>query len=150
MRFCRNKFNSHVVFVASKMSFPFSEFLSTFYRLQAFDITPCTGGIVNVTVRARKIPPNPQGAPGVDQYFDGHRSVILKYAPPYVAGVGEGAPMDQKRQVRRPALCTSNFTFERMAKYGLSLSKSLRNRNPSPYLLATSPFKLSSSCLAKP
>ena len=31
--------------------------------------------------------------------FPGHRSVILKYAPPFVAGVGPEAVLTQTRQV---------------------------------------------------
>lgn len=52
------------------------------------------GGVVNVTARATKINSDHQGI------FPDQESVILKYAPPYIAGVGPDAKFDQYRQVR--------------------------------------------------
>lgn len=61
----------------------------------AYTCKTLTGGIVNTTIRATKqntAVATPQGK------FAGHASFILKHAPPYIAGVGEAAPMTQYRQ----------------------------------------------------
>jgi hypothetical protein len=55
-----------------------------------------TGGIVNVTTRASKEDTANNTSRG---RFPDHESLILKYAPPYIAGVGEAAPMTQDRQI---------------------------------------------------
>jgi hypothetical protein len=61
-----------------------------------YSCEPLTGGIVNVTTRASKDDTANDTSRG---RFPGHKSLILKYAPPYIAGVGEAAPMTQDRQI---------------------------------------------------
>ena len=68
----------------------------------SYDCTFLTGGIVNVTARAVKT------EPGTGR-FPKHQSVVLKYAPPYVAGEGEKAPLTQYRQTIE-ALALSSFS----------------------------------------
>ena len=75
--------------------FDFLKYLTQIDPAPSYVVTPLTGGIVNVTVRASK-ETSSDAASGV---FPGEKSVILKYAPPYVAGRGEEAPMSQNRQV---------------------------------------------------
>jgi hypothetical protein len=62
-----------------------------------WEITKLTGGLINVTVRAAlNIPPEPgSGTRAVKR-----GSVVMKYAPPYIAAVGEAVPFGTFRQVR--------------------------------------------------
>ncbi|KXX78558.1 hypothetical protein MMYC01_204521 [Madurella mycetomatis] len=77
------------------MEFNFQAYLSLLYPSTTYHISPLTGGLVNFTVRARRanagssspsLPNSPQ------------TSLILKYAPPYIAAVGASAPFPQARQ----------------------------------------------------
>jgi hypothetical protein len=79
---------------SSAMLFDFEPFLSAIDPLQRYEIQPLTGGLVNVTVRATKVSGHSSGL------FPAHGSLILKYAPPFVAAIGESAPFSQDRQVR--------------------------------------------------
>ncbi|KAK2793242.1 hypothetical protein FQN52_001890 [Onygenales sp. PD_12] len=89
------------------MSFKFDAYFRQHAPSETWSIQPLTDGIVNFTVRAvrsRIDPPatSPQDtgpAPrGPSGRFSEHESLILKYAPPYVALVGEQAPFDRVRQ----------------------------------------------------
>lgn len=60
----------------------------------SYSIESLHGGVVNFTWRATKM-----GDQIHRGSFAGHRSLILKHAPPYVALRGEEAPFDQYRQV---------------------------------------------------
>ena len=53
-----------------------------------------TGGVVNVTIRAVK-----QSEYVEKGRFPGRASLVLKHAPPFVAGRGVAAPMTQHRQI---------------------------------------------------
>ncbi|KAI9884337.1 MAG: hypothetical protein M1823_003876 [Watsoniomyces obsoletus] len=75
--------------------FDFSAYLSTIDPSQEYTIQYLTGGIVNVTVRATKLPSSGNADRG---RFPAHDTLILKYAPPYIAGVGETAPFSTFRQ----------------------------------------------------
>lgn len=84
------------------MSFDFDYYFKRLDPLNSWTISRLTGGLVNLTVRATK---NKNGndeneAAGQFGQFKGYQSLILKYAPPFVASVGETAPFDQIRQVR--------------------------------------------------
>jgi hypothetical protein len=73
--------------------FDASTYLSQLDPGVSYSCRHLTGGVVNVTVRAVK------HAEDFDKgRFRGRSSVILKYAPPFVAGKGEEAPMTQYRQ----------------------------------------------------
>ena len=78
---------------ASAMQFGFEPFLSKIDPSQKYEIQPLTGGLVNVTVRATNVSGHSSG------FFPKHGSLILKYAPPFVAALGESAPFSQGRQV---------------------------------------------------
>jgi len=58
-----------------------------------WEVTRLIGGSINVTVRVT--PPRRGG----DKLARNARSVVMKYAPPYVAAIGEGAPFGTLRQV---------------------------------------------------
>lgn len=77
------------------MSFDFQTYLKQLDSQHSYFIVRLTGGVVNVTVRATKASHHHVDA----GRFPGHRSVILKYAPPFVAGVGPEAVLTQTRQV---------------------------------------------------
>ncbi|KAK2806845.1 hypothetical protein FQN51_005645 [Onygenales sp. PD_10] len=90
------------------MSFNFDAYFRQHAPSETWSTQPLTGGIVNFTVRAvrsRIDPPatSPQDtgpAPrGPSVRFSEHESLVLKYAPPYVALVGEQAPFDRVRQL---------------------------------------------------
>ncbi len=75
------------------VSFDFRGYLARHNAGHKYQITKLTGGFVNVTVRATR-------TNGVSKSDDvsGNETMILKYAPPYVAGRGPDAPMTQWRQ----------------------------------------------------
>lgn len=80
----------------TEMLFDFSSYLSKIDPSQSYTIQKLTGGVVNLTVRAIKKPSRTSD----EGRFPGHRTLILKYAPPFVAEVGEKAPFSTFRQVR--------------------------------------------------
>ena len=59
----------------------------------AYSCEPLTGGVVNITIRASK-----HGSDIDNGKFPGRQSLVLKHAPPYIAGSAEQAPMTQYRQ----------------------------------------------------
>jgi hypothetical protein len=77
------------------MAFDFPAYLTRIDPSQSYNVTKLQGGVVNFTVRASKerLQSNSGGR------FPEEESLILKQAPPYVAGVGESAPFSQFRQV---------------------------------------------------
>jgi len=77
-------------------TFDFAAYLGRIDPAQRYAVHRLTGGVVNVTVRARKLDTIAGGR------FPGHESIVIKYAPPYIAGVGEEAAMSQQRQVCIP------------------------------------------------
>lgn len=77
------------------MLFDFSSYLSRIDPSQSYNIEPLTGGVVNVTVRAAKL----LSAKADGGRFPEHQTMIMKYAPPFTAGLGESAPFSQFRQV---------------------------------------------------
>lgn len=92
------------------MNFNFSSYLSGLDPSSTYHVDRLTGGVVNVTVRATKssLPlssetrssPSNVDLNGGQGRFPGHKTLILKHAPPFIAGVGESAPISQTRQVR--------------------------------------------------
>ena len=77
------------------MLFDFCSYLLKLDPSQSYSVKQLTGGLVNVTVRAVKC----AGSSADDGRFPDHKSIVLKYAPPFVAAVGETAPFSQHRQV---------------------------------------------------
>jgi hypothetical protein len=75
------------------MSYDFKAFLSSIDPSQTYECQLLTGGLVNITVRATKTSPPAQGT------FPDYETMVLKYAPPYVAALGEATPFSQDRQV---------------------------------------------------
>ena len=72
---------------------PFITFLHDIDPLSTYTITQLSGGLVNFTVRATKTSDLHAG------FFAGHRTVVIKHALPFVASIGEGAPLSPFRQV---------------------------------------------------
>ena len=86
------------------VAFDFSAYLAKLDPLTDYKIETLTGGLINLTVRAIRV-----GHRGADSDtiperdhgpFHGHDSLILKYAPPFVAAVGDTAPLSPFRQVK--------------------------------------------------
>lgn len=78
-------------------TFDFKRYLSIIDPANIYRVTILLGGRVNLTVRAVKTQPHKADA----GRFPGHESIVLKYALPYIAEDGEGAPFSQFRQVSR-------------------------------------------------
>ena len=76
------------------MEFDFSAYLAAIDPGHRYKITKLTGGFVNLTVRATR-----DGSETTSSSKVSESSLVLKYAPPYVAGRGEGFPMTRFRQV---------------------------------------------------
>lgn len=64
-----------------------------------WEITKLSGGFINVTVRVTLHRRGDDGGPWRDP-----RSVVIKYAPPFVAAMGEGTPFGTFRQASTPPL----------------------------------------------
>ncbi|KAK2879540.1 hypothetical protein FQN49_000780 [Arthroderma sp. PD_2] len=82
------------------MSFNFDSYFKQLDPHNTWLVNRLTGGLVNFTVRATRVENEPKNNTSVDEpgRFGKHQSLILKYAPPFVASVGEAAPFDQIRQ----------------------------------------------------
>ncbi|EFR03082.1 hypothetical protein MGYG_06079 [Nannizzia gypsea CBS 118893] len=82
------------------MSFDFDSYFKRLDPLNRWTVERLTGGLVNLTVRATKNRTGSDENEGFNKpgRFKGYQSLILKYAPPFVASVGETAPFDQIRQ----------------------------------------------------
>ena len=76
--------------MADKSELRFTNFLRSFDRACSYQLIRLSGGLINETVRAI-----------ADAKSDAarYRSLVLKYAPPFVAAVGPSAPFGQERQV---------------------------------------------------
>ncbi|KAK1222877.1 hypothetical protein PQX77_014299 [Marasmius sp. AFHP31] len=72
---------------------PFISFLQDIDPLSTYTIVQLSGGLVNFTVRATKTS-NPDTG-----FFMGHKTLVIKHALPFVASIGEGAPLSPFRQV---------------------------------------------------
>ena len=83
------------------MSFEFCAFLRELDPSSEYDFQSLSGGLVNLTQRATKTSPLGAGK------FPNQASLILKYAPPFIAALGEEAPFSQKRQVWKPSIVKS-------------------------------------------
>ena len=81
--------------VMSSAKFSFEHYLETLCPGE-IQISLLTGGLVNVTARARRT----SNSSNVATCVSGESSFILKYAPPFIASIGEAAPFSQFRQVR--------------------------------------------------
>ena len=77
------------------MTFDFESYLAKLDPTQCYAIRQLTGGLINETVRAVK---RSSLGPG-EGAFPGYHSLVLKYAPPYVAAWGHRFPFSQARQV---------------------------------------------------
>ncbi|KAJ2979049.1 hypothetical protein NUW58_g7304 [Xylaria curta] len=73
-------------------SFDFKSYLQSIDTASSYEVAKLSGGLVNLTVRASKTTASDLGT------FPGTCSLVLKYAPPFVAMVGPEAPFSQARQ----------------------------------------------------
>lgn len=76
-------------------TFDFKSYLSNIDPVNEYKVTVLSGGRVNITVRATKTRPCTVSV----ERFPGRESIVLKYAPPYIAMDGQGATFSQFRQV---------------------------------------------------
>jgi hypothetical protein len=91
------------------MTFNFEGYLSTLYPSATYHVAPLSGGLVNFTVRARRVhlhqdeasvPRNESAtSPAKEDRPALPPTLILKHAPPYIATLGAGAPFSQERQI---------------------------------------------------
>ncbi|KAF8760827.1 hypothetical protein RHS01_00510 [Rhizoctonia solani] len=72
----------------------FTSVFTAFDPYHEYFITPLSGGLVNFTVRVNISDPTEEH----ECLFGSARSVVAKYAPAYVASIGESAPFSQYRQ----------------------------------------------------
>lgn len=77
--------------------FDFKAYLASLCPGEEFSIAVLTGGLVNVTVRATRTSPALETA---YPKLRNESSFILKYAPAFIAAMGESAPFSQFRQVK--------------------------------------------------
>ncbi len=64
-----------------------------------YSFSRCSGGLVNLTVRAKRVDALSRAAVSDDsEEGSSPRSFIVKYAPPYIAALGPSAPFSQHRQ----------------------------------------------------
>ena len=75
--------------------FNFQAYLASKCPGEQFEISVLTGGLVNVTVRATRIGPSLDSSPFS---LAEASSFIMKYAPGYIASIGEEAPFSEFRQ----------------------------------------------------
>ena len=96
----------------TRMPFDFSSFLHKLDPSTEYEFQSLSGGLVNLTQRATKTSPLGAGK------FPAQASLILKYAPPFIAALGEEAPFSQKRQVWNPLTVEScrELNVKRMSK----------------------------------
>ncbi|KAG8739391.1 hypothetical protein FRC12_016340 [Ceratobasidium sp. 428] len=80
------------------LSFDFIPILASLDPHHTYTPTPLAGGLVNLTSRIT-IAPKPDSEQHECLFRQASGSVVAKYAPPYVAAVGESAPFSQFRQV---------------------------------------------------
>ena len=78
------------------MSFDFCAFLRKLDPSVEYEFQSLSGGLINLTQRATKTSHSDAGK------FPAQASLVLKYAPPFIAAIGEEAPFSQKRQVLKP------------------------------------------------
>lgn len=83
-------------------TFEFKPFLRQLDPTSDYDIVKLTGGLVNLTSRATKAGARNETNNASNSLFQGHDSVVLKYAPPYVHAIGESAPFSTYRQASYP------------------------------------------------
>ncbi|KAK0733819.1 hypothetical protein B0T26DRAFT_37959 [Lasiosphaeria miniovina] len=79
----------------------FATFLSSQYPGSRYETEPLSGGLVNITARARLC--EPSSSSNNASLEDGEQqqppaSLVMKYAPPFIAAVGASAPFSQGRQ----------------------------------------------------
>ncbi|KAG9124170.1 hypothetical protein FRC07_012595 [Ceratobasidium sp. 392] len=87
-----------LIFLRCSPSFDFVSILTSLDPHHNYTQTPLSGGIVNITSRIT-ISPNVNFEEHECPFGQGVDSVVAKYAPPYVATIGESAPFSQSRQV---------------------------------------------------
>ncbi|KAK4234202.1 kinase-like domain-containing protein [Achaetomium macrosporum] len=88
------------------MTFDFESYLSTLYPSTTYHVTPLSGGLVNFTVRARRVDGDDASVPDSASTTSHPKesapvppqTLILKHAPPYIATLGAVAPFSQARQ----------------------------------------------------
>jgi hypothetical protein len=128
---------SNTISSSSRMAtFDFEKYLSNIDPKSKYTICALSGGRVNLTVRAIK-------APRVDinaGRFPGHETIVLKYAPAFIAKDGQGAPFSTFRQV---SVRSHTFSLP-MSKALIWLAKTIEARALG--LFATPAGELTSLC----
>ncbi|KAF8609509.1 hypothetical protein BDV93DRAFT_602171 [Ceratobasidium sp. AG-I] len=84
---------------STALDFDFNFALATLDPHHVYSATKLSGGIINLTARITISKKEPES--NLEEHeclFDGVSSVVAKYAPPYVAALGEDAPFSQYRQ----------------------------------------------------
>ncbi|KAG8747909.1 hypothetical protein FRC10_010528 [Ceratobasidium sp. 414] len=80
------------------LSFDFAPIFASLDPYHTYTATPLSGGLINLTSRIT-ISPNSGTEEHECPFGPVPISVVAKYAPPYIAAIGESAPFSQFRQV---------------------------------------------------
>ncbi|KAG8694477.1 hypothetical protein FRC09_009825 [Ceratobasidium sp. 395] len=124
------------------LSFDFVPILTALDPHHTYTTTPLAGGLVNLTSRII-ITPKPDSEQHACLFRQASGSVVAKYAPPYIAAVGESAPFSQFRQVieARALHLLSHPSTRAYTHNGLShnvSTPSLIHHDPNAYVLLMS------------
>jgi len=82
-------------------SFDFKAYLQSIDPYSTYEIRSLDGGLINVTARARRLAS--KSLEEKNSLCSGYDSVILKYAPPFVAKVGKQGSYTAMREL--PSSC---------------------------------------------
>ncbi|KDQ14087.1 hypothetical protein BOTBODRAFT_174900 [Botryobasidium botryosum FD-172 SS1] len=86
--------------------FDFARYLRKIVPDVSYTIAKLSGGVCNVTVRAIPLP-RPAVSDNLGPFgIPKNSSIVLKYAPPFVAGMGPSVPLSQHRQKVEAAALT--------------------------------------------
>ncbi|KZT43968.1 hypothetical protein SISSUDRAFT_318903 [Sistotremastrum suecicum HHB10207 ss-3] len=105
----------------------FIPFLNKHDPHHQYSIEKLVGGMINVTVRATKQSISPStSVPSHDDSEPPSRfpaqSLVLKYAPPYIAGVGLAMPFSQRRQsIEAAALALFDGLLSNLRSYDITI-----------------------------
>ncbi|QRV91265.1 phosphotransferase enzyme family protein [Ceratobasidium sp. AG-Ba] len=122
---------------APALSFDFAPFLKSLDPCHTYTSTPLSGGLNNLTSRIVVSTSSEKH----ECKFGSAKSVVAKYAPPYIATIGEKAPFSQFRQIieaRALAFLTRAYSHPSVA------TPTLIHHDPSAHVMLMSDLGTSS------
>lgn len=100
-------FPNNKLYIVNNMTIDFEAHLSSLYPGHHYKVERLTRGLVNLTIRARRIDLTEVKD---DQGESPPASLILKHTPAYIAAIGDTSPFTQDRQVIQNIPCTKTKT----------------------------------------